>query len=108
MAAFFGKKKTADELAKEWTRNLKHEQRQIQRQIRNAEKETKKLKQEMKKVAKEAQGDPQRLQAVKVLAKAVVQQNKQVAHLYGVKAQMNSVVLQVRFELRSRKQMGGL
>lgn len=100
MAAIFGKKKTADELAKEWTRNLKHEQRAIQRQIRAAEKESNKLKKEMKKVAKEAQGDPKRLQAVKILAKAVVQQNKQIAHLYGVKQQMNSVVLQVMFAIK--------
>jgi len=45
----FGKKKTPEECTKEWIRDLKHEQRQIERSIRKANLEVQKLKTEMKK-----------------------------------------------------------
>ena len=94
--SIFGKKKTPQELAREWTRNLKKEMRQMDRQIRKSQAAKKKLQAEMKKEAKNVNGDKQRLAAVRILAKSVVQQDKQIAHLYGCKAQMNSVVLQIK------------
>jgi len=50
----------------------------------------------MKKEAKNVNGDKQRMQAVRIMAKSVVQTDKQIAHLYGTKAQMNSVCLQIK------------
>eukprot|EP01084_Bolivina_argentea_P244174 409131_1 len=92
----FGKKKTPQEMTREWTRNMKREMRQTDRQIRKAQQAKKKMQAEMKKEAKNVNGDKQRMQAVRIMAKSVVQQDKQIAHLYGVKAQMNSVVLQIK------------
>merc|ERR1712083_1167104 len=51
---------------------------------------------EMKKEAKNVQGDKQRLAAIKIMAKSIVQTDKQIARLYGTKAQMNSVVMQIK------------
>merc|ERR1712032_1196695 len=42
------------------------------------------------------QGDKHRLQAIKVMARTIVQTDKQIARLYSTKAQMNSVVLQIK------------
>jgi len=92
----FGKKKTAQELSREWTRNMKKEMRQIDRQIRKSQATKKKLQAEMKKEAKNVNGDKQRMAAVRIMAKSVVQTDKQIAHLYGTKAQMNSVCLQIK------------
>merc|ERR1712113_375100 len=50
----------------------------------------------MKKEAKNVQGDKHRLAAIRVMAKTIVQTDQQIARLYGTKAQMNSVVLQIK------------
>merc|ERR1712013_559770 len=41
-------------------------------------------------------GDKHRMAAIRIMAKSVVQQEKQIAQLYASKAQMNSVVLQIK------------
>ncbi|ETO21192.1 hypothetical protein RFI_16013, partial [Reticulomyxa filosa] len=89
----FGKQKTPEELSKEWIKELKSQQRQIQQQIRKADRENQKLKAEMKAEAKRAQGDPQLMKAVKIMAKGVVQSNKNIARMYSTKTQINSVIL---------------
>merc|ERR1719333_1643333 len=70
--------------------------RQIDRQIRKTQAAKKKMQAEMKKEAKNVQGDKQRLAAIKIMAKSIVQTDKQIARLYGTKAQMNSVVMQIK------------
>lgn len=92
----FGKKKSPQELSREWTRGMKKEMRQIDRQIRKTQASKKKLQAEMKKEAKNVNGDKQRLAAVRIMAKSIVQTDKQIARLYGTKAQMNSVVMQIK------------
>jgi len=92
----FGKQKSPEEMSKEWIKELKSQQRQIQQQIRKAEHENQKLKAEMKKEAKHAKGDPQLMKAVKILAKGVVQSNQNIARLYNTKTQINSVVLGIK------------
>jgi len=92
----FGKKKTPQELSREWTREMKREMRQMDRQIRKSQLNKKKMQAEMKKEAKNVNGDKHRLAAVRIMAKSIVQQDKQIAQLYASKAQMNSVVLQIK------------
>jgi len=99
----FGKQKSPDELSKEWIKELKSQQRQIQQQIRKAERENHKLKAEMKVEAKRAQGDPQMMKAVKILAKGVVQSNQNIARLYNTKTQINSAVLGIKEQQASLK-----
>jgi len=101
----FGKKKTPEEMTREWIHNLKHEQRQVERSIKKADQEIVKLKNEMKKEAKNAQGDLKRMQAVKILARTIVQSNKQITHLYGVKGQINSVILHIKEQNANNKMM---
>eukprot|EP00483_Globobulimina_turgida_P001175 UN01177 len=92
----FGKRKTPQEMSREWTRNMKREMRQVDRQIRKSQANKKKMQAEMKKEAKNVNGDKQRMAAVRIMAKSIVQTDKQIAHLYGTKAQMNSVCLQIK------------
>jgi len=101
----FGKKKKPEECTKEWIRDLKHEQRQIERSIRKANLEVQKLKTEMKKEVKNAQGDTKRTQAIKVMARTIVQSNKQIAHLYGIKVQINSAALHIKEQIATNKMM---
>mmetsp|Transcript_36852 Transcript_36852/g.60686 ORF Transcript_36852/g.60686 Transcript_36852/m.60686 type:complete len:215 (-) Transcript_36852:139-783(-) len=103
-----GKKKTSQELSREWQREMKKEMRQTERQIRKAEANKKKMQAEMKKEAKNVNGDKQRLAAIRIMAKSVVQQEKQIAHLYGVKTQMNSVVLQIKEQQATIKMTNAL
>jgi len=78
------------------TRNMKKEMRQMDRQIRKTQAAKKKMQAEMKKEAKNVNGDKQRMAAIRIMAKSIVQTDKQIAHMYGTKAQMNSVVLQIK------------
>merc|ERR1712244_79367 len=41
-------------------------------------------------------GDKARMGAIRVMAKSIVQQDKQIAQFYATKAQMNSVCLQIK------------
>jgi len=105
MSLIFGKKKSPEELTKEWTANLKHEQRQLQRSIRKAELENHKLKVELQKEAKNSQGDAKRAQALKVMARGIVQSNKQIAHLYSTRGQINSALLHIKEQSANLKMM---
>jgi len=94
--SLFGKKKSPQELTKEWTKQLKQEQRQLKSQIRKAEQENQKLKLELKKEAKNVQGDKKRMQAIRIMAKGVVQHNKNIARLYQTRTQINSCILGIK------------
>ena len=78
----FGKKKTPQELSREWTRNMKREMRQMDRQIRKSQLNKKKMQAEMKKEAKNVSGDKQRMAAIRIMAKSIVQQAK-ISALYN-------------------------
>lgn len=103
MEAVFGTKKTPEQMTKEWVRELKHQQRQIERSIRKSEQEVQKLKMEMKKEVKNAMGDPKRMQAIKVIARSIVQANKQIAHFYGIRGQINTAVMRIKEQTANNK-----
>merc|ERR1719412_3391568 len=48
------------------------------------------------KGSKRVNGDKARMGAIRVMAKSIVQQDKQIAQFYATKAQMNSVCLQIK------------
>ena len=85
-------------MVKKWKRELKHEERSIEREIRKIQMEENKTKMEIKKLAK--QGDTTN---VKVLAKGLVQSRKHVERLYQSKAQLNSVSMTLQQQLSMMK-----
>lgn len=91
----FGKSKTPKEKVEEWSREIKKEQRGIQRQIRDIEREQNKVKAEIKKNAKKGDVD-----SCKILAKSIVESKKAVTKLHVANANMNSINMQMREQLR--------
>eukprot|EP01060_Flectonema_neradi_P009205 TRINITY_DN16585_c4_g2_i1.p1 TRINITY_DN16585_c4_g2~~TRINITY_DN16585_c4_g2_i1.p1 ORF type:complete len:214 (+),score=48.83 TRINITY_DN16585_c4_g2_i1:93-734(+) len=91
--SFFGqlfgqKKKTPQELQKEWKSNARSETRKLDRQIRNIEMAEKKTKLELKTAAKRGDKD-----VMQMLAKELVQSRKAVNRIHTTKTQLNSVTL---------------
>lgn len=90
---------TADpkETTREWKRQLKSQQRALDKQIRGIQREEDKVKRSIKAAAK--RGD---IGNAKTLAKEIVRSRKAVNRLHTSKAQMNSVMMQME------NQMGAL
>ena len=92
---FFGgapkKKVDPAESAKEWKRNLQKESRNIERDIAKLQKEEQKAIKECKKLAKSGHTN-----AVKILARQVVQTRKSVERMHLARAQLNSVSMQLQ------------
>ena len=80
------------ELLKEWQTKMRAEKRSVERQMREIEREQKKLEVEIKKLAK--RGGQQN--AIKILAKEIVQSRKTIERLYVACANIDSVNMQMR------------
>lgn len=96
-------KPTPEEEVKQWTRNLRSEQRKIETQITKIRREEAKTKMMMKQAAK--QGDQV---AVRMLAKEMIRTRKAVNRMYASKAQMNSVTMQLQNQVSQMKMTGSL
>ena len=94
----FGKKKSPNELCKEWTRSLKKEMRQMDRRMRKTEYSERKMKVELKKEAIQLcrDHDRQRYAAVRIMAKSIIQMRNQYSSLRQDKEKLNSVILELK------------
>lgn len=88
--SLFGKKITPEEHVKKWKRELKHEERNLERTIREIDLQEQKTKREIKLLAKK--GD---LASAKILAKELLRSRKAKERLYKSKAELNSVSMQL-------------
>ncbi|KPA81345.1 Snf7-like protein [Leptomonas pyrrhocoris] len=96
-------KPTPEEEVRQWTRNLRSEQRKIEMQVTKIRREEAKTKMAMKQAAK--QGDQV---AVRMLAKETIRSRKAVNRMYASKAQMNSVAMQLQNQVSQMKMTGSL
>jgi len=94
---------TADpkETTREWKRQLKSQQRALDKQIRGIQREEDKVKRSIKAAAK--RGD---IGNAKTLAKEIVRSRKAVNRLHTSKAQMNSVMMQMENQMAQQKVTG--
>jgi len=104
--SLFGKKPTTEEIVKKWKRELKREDRNLDKNIRSIELEEQKLKRSIKELAKK--GDKQNLQSAKALAKELIRSRKAKERIYKSKAQLNSVSMQLTQNLSMIKMSGML
>jgi len=96
--SLFGKKITPEEHVKKWKRELKHEERNLERTIREIDLQEQKTKREIKLLAKK--GD---LASAKILAKELLRSRKAKERLYKSKAELNSVSMQLTQNLAMMK-----
>jgi len=103
----FGSGKDSHEKAKEKvneiSKNLRTESRQLDRQIHAIEREEQKTILLIKTAAKKNETE-----SCKILAKGLVQSKKQKARIYSSKAQMNSVIMQIKNQVAQMKLMGSI
>lgn len=78
----------------EWSKKLRKEGYQLDRQIRSIQREEEKVKRTLKEAAKKGDMD-----ACKVLAKEVLHARKAINKIYTSKAHLNSVLLQMKNQL---------
>jgi len=102
--ALFGKKKTPEENVREWTQNLRKEQRAVERQIRVIEREEQKVVRDMKLQAKKGVGND----VLSILGREVVKSRKAVKKLHASKARLNSIAMQMKEQLAVAKIGGAL
>jgi charged multivesicular body protein 3 len=98
MFIFGGRKLTPKEQQKKWKKDLRKQQRELDKQIRTAKRQEAKVKKEIKKYAKS--GD---IKIVKTLAKDIVKGRKLVERLYTAKAQINSVSMQLQNQVAMQR-----
>ena len=99
----FGKSPDPKEQVSEWTKKLRKESNQIDRQINGIRKEEAKVTKSLKDAAKKGDKD-----VCKVLAKEVVHSRKTVNKLYAAKANINSISMQMKGQLATLKVAGSL
>lgn len=95
----FGKKKTPEQMMREYKRSLDKTVRELERERVKMQNQEKKLITDMKKLAKSNQMD-----AVKIMAKDLVRTRQQCTKFYKMKAQMQAVSLRLQ-TLQSTAQM---
>ena len=98
MFVFGGRKLTPKEQQKKWKKDLRKQQRELDKQIRTAKRQETKVKKEIKKYAKS--GD---IKIVGTLAKDIVKGRKLVERLYTAKAQINSVSMQLQNQVAMQR-----
>jgi len=104
LAGIFGpKKKTPEEMAKEWKLKLNGEQRNIDRQVRKIQQELKKVEKAAKASAK--QGD---MVATRMIAREIVHSRVAVKRLIKAKTQINSVQMQLQQQMSQMKLAGSI
>jgi charged multivesicular body protein 3 len=103
IARLFGQpKKSPEEQAKEWKRELQAEKRKIDTDIRKIRMEEQKVVKAAKQAAKQ---DPV---ALRMLAKQILHSRKAVNRLITTQTQMNSVCMQLQNQMSQIKVMGSL
>jgi len=81
------------EQLKEWTKSIRSEQRALDRQIRGIEREENRYKKDIEMLAKKNE-----MMAIRPLATALVQSKKAKERIHVAKANMNSIILQLRHQ----------
>lgn len=99
MDFIFGKKKTPQELMRQYKRQIDRTVRELDRERVKMQQQEKKLIAEMKKLAKDGQID-----AVKIMAKDIVRTRSYVTKFYKMRAQLQAVGLRLQ-TLRSTAEM---
>jgi charged multivesicular body protein 3 len=101
----FGKSKAPDpkEQVNEWSKKIRKEGHQLERQINQIKREEAKVVRSIKECAK--RGDNE---AAKLLAKEVVQSRKAVTRIYTAKANLSSVEMQMRNQAAQIRLAGSL
>jgi len=101
----FGKSKSADpkEQVQEWTKKIRKEGYNIDRQINGIKREERKVTQSLKAAAKKGDKD-----VCMILAKEIVHARKTISKLYTAKANLNSVQLQMKGQLATIKVTGAM
>lgn len=85
------KKPDPSVLAKEWTRELRSQERVVQRQIRSIEMEKQKVKRSCKELARKGQ-----IGAVRTLAREIVVADKNIRRMYEARARLNSIRMELQ------------
>lgn len=98
MDLLFGKKVDPKEKAREWDRKLRGEMRELERQVRKIEREEEGVKRSMKQHAKNNE-----LVELKILAKSLVGSKKAKTRIHTTKAQINSISLEIKQQIRMMK-----
>jgi len=101
----FGKSKQADpkEQVNEWTKKIRKEGYQLDRQINAIKREELKVTKSLKDAAKKGDKD-----VCAILAKEIVHSRKSQTKIYTAKANLNSVQLQMKGQLATLKVTGAL
>jgi len=101
----FGKSKSSDpkEQVNEWTKKIRKEGYQLDRQINAIKREELKVTKSMKDAAKKGDKD-----VCRILAREIVNSRKSQAKLYTAKANLNSIQLQMKGQLATLKVTGAL
>jgi len=101
----FGKSKGADpkEKVNEWCKELRKEERKLERQVTAIRREEAKVTRSMKEAAKKGDKD-----VCKILAREVVNSRKAVNKIYVAKANLSSVQMQMKGQVAQMKVAGAL
>ncbi|CAH1258051.1 charged multivesicular body protein 3-like [Branchiostoma lanceolatum] len=101
----FGKSQGKDpkEQVREWTSQLRKQDRVLDRQIRGIQREEEKVKRSLKEAAKKGDKD-----TCRILAKEMVRSRKAVSKIYTSKAQINSVSMGMKNQLGVLKVAGAM
>jgi len=101
----FGKSKSADpkEQVQEWTKKIRKEGYNIDRQINGIKREELKVTRSLKMAAKKGDKD-----VCMILAKEIVHARKTISKLYTAKANLNSIQLQMKGQLATIKVTGAM
>eukprot|EP00695_Tsukubamonas_globosa_P003348 TRINITY_DN588_c0_g1_i1.p1 TRINITY_DN588_c0_g1~~TRINITY_DN588_c0_g1_i1.p1 ORF type:complete len:212 (-),score=48.41 TRINITY_DN588_c0_g1_i1:60-695(-) len=100
LEGLFGKKKTPQEMMREYKRSIERTIRDLDRERAQLQAQEKKLIIDMKKMAKQDQMD-----SVKIMAKDLVRTRKYITKFYRMRAQMQAVALRLQ-TLQSTQAMG--
>ncbi|KAI9473238.1 Vacuolar protein-sorting-associated protein 24 [Coemansia sp. RSA 989] len=103
MFSLFAKKPTPEELVRKWRSGIRTQQRALDRQIQTMSMEEKKAERTIKGLAKK--GD---ISSCKILAKELVRSRKQRDRLATNKAQLNSISMELGYQLSKLKVVGSL
>mmetsp|Transcript_13011 Transcript_13011/g.25253 ORF Transcript_13011/g.25253 Transcript_13011/m.25253 type:complete len:270 (-) Transcript_13011:221-1030(-) len=87
------KERDPRELVKEWTRELRREQRMMDRELRQIEREELKMQRDIKMLAKKGE-----MNAIRPLARSIAEAKKTKTRINVSKAHMNSITLQLRHQ----------
>jgi charged multivesicular body protein 2A len=88
---FFAKKKTPEQMLREYKRTIDRTVRELERERTNLQTQERKLVVEMKKMAKQNQMD-----TVRIMAKDLVRTRKNITKFYRMKAEMQAVGLRLQ------------